>query len=36
MKKFIKEIKINDTEELFRELSVTGKYKDLIGNFLFR
>lgn len=36
MKKFIKEITINTAEELFRELSVTGKYKDLIGNFLFR
>lgn len=36
MKNFIKEIKINTAEELFRELSITGKYKDLIGNFLFR
>lgn len=36
MKNLIKEIKINTAEELFRELSITGKYKDLIGNFLFR
>ena len=36
MKNLIKEIKINTTEELFKELSITGKYKDLIGNFLFR
>lgn len=36
MKNFIKEIKINTVWELFKELSVTEKYKDLIGNFLFR
>lgn len=36
MKSFTKEAKINTPEELFKELSITGKYKDLIGNFLFR
>lgn len=32
----IKIIKIKTAKELFKEVSVTGKYKKLIGNYLFR
>lgn len=36
MEKLIKEIEIESAEELFRELSVTGKYENLINRFIFR
>lgn len=36
MEKLIKEIEIETAEELFRELSVTGKYENLINRFIFR
>lgn len=36
MKDLIKIVKLKTAEELFKEVSITGKYKELFENFLFR